>query len=179
MIGSREDCGAPSLVSNRRSSSNTCPCCNTFDCMAAHRAVASSLHPAWYLAMTSLRRNVSCPCRKPDSAARRRSAWRCGGWVMVNANESILILVQVEMLPAQVLLERHRDAILWPKSQHQAWNPPCLPLRGPIGLSRRSLPKGRLMPALFHLTGPDLGPPYPGAHDTRPHAQCGGLRVSR
>ena len=27
---------------------------------------------------------------------------------------------------------------------------------------RRSLPKGRLMPAFFHLTGPDLGPPYPG-----------------
>jgi len=39
---------------------------------------------------------------------------------MVNASESILILVQVEMLPAQVLLERHWDAILWPKSQHQA-----------------------------------------------------------
>ena len=26
----------------------------------------------------------------------------------------------------------------------------------------RSLPKGRLMPACFHLTGPDLGPPNPG-----------------
>eukprot|EP00964_Phaeocystis_antarctica_P045384 scaffold26116_cov74-Phaeocystis_antarctica.AAC.6 len=43
----------------------------------------------------------------------------------------------------------------------------------------RSLPKGRLMPALFHLTGPDLGPPLPGAHDTRPHAQCGGLHAAR
>ena len=92
--------------------SNTCPCCNTFDCMAAHRAVASSLHPAWYLAMTSLRRNVSCPCRKPDSAARGRSALRCGRWVMVNTSEAILILVQVQMLPAQVLLGRHWDAIL-------------------------------------------------------------------
>ena len=89
-------------------------------CLAAHRAVASSLHPAWYLAMTRRRRNVSCPCRKPDSAARGRSALRCGRWVMVNASEAILILVQVEMLPAQVLLERHWDAILWPKSQHQA-----------------------------------------------------------
>ena len=52
-------------------------------CLAAHRAVASSLHPAWYLAMTRRRRNVSCPCRKPDSAARGRSALRCGRWVMV------------------------------------------------------------------------------------------------
>ena len=32
--------------------------------------------------------------------------------VMVNASESILTLVQVEMLPAQVLLGRHWDAIL-------------------------------------------------------------------
>eukprot|EP00964_Phaeocystis_antarctica_P023253 scaffold13010_cov41-Phaeocystis_antarctica.AAC.2 len=51
-------------------------------CLAAHRAVASSLHPAWYLAMTRRRRNLSCPCRKPDSAARGRSGLRCGRWVM-------------------------------------------------------------------------------------------------
>ena len=57
-------------------------------------------------------RNVSCPCRKPDSAARGRSALRCGRWVMVNTSEAILILVQVQMLPAQVLLGRHWDAIL-------------------------------------------------------------------
>ena len=31
---------------------------------------------------------------------------------MVNTSEAILILVQVEMLPAQVLLGRHWDAIL-------------------------------------------------------------------
>eukprot|EP00964_Phaeocystis_antarctica_P163956 scaffold141143_cov133-Phaeocystis_antarctica.AAC.1 len=73
--------------------------------------------------MTSLRRNVSWLCRKPDSAARGRSAWRCGGWVTVNASEAILILVQVEMLRAQVRSVARatlgRDT-LWPKSQHQA-----------------------------------------------------------
>ena len=98
--------GAPSLVLNRRSSSNTCPCCDTFIAWQhtvqwlSSGSAASSLNPAWFLAMTSLRRSQACPCRtlSQSSAARGWSVLRCGGWVMVNASEAISFRLRCRLL---------------------------------------------------------------------------------
>ena len=114
-----------------------------------------ALHPA---RVPGYAESQACPCRKPVSAARGRSAlWR-GGWVMVNASEAISFKLRCRLL-RQVSGDIYGHDLMTKIAVSSPCNLPFSPLRGPTGLSLAccsldpqawcSLHKSRLLPTFF------------------------------